>query len=84
MDKAEIRERFRDQTPGMKIFDELLDRYDELLTAQKELRDKWNTMSPAKVQVLRAIIQAVQDAPNGVSAGVKNQIALALNQAGIP
>lgn len=84
MTKDELRELFRDQMPGMAVVDQMLEQYEDLRMAQKELRDKWNTASPAKVQALRAIIQAVQDAPSGVSAAVKNQIAAALAQAGIP
>lgn len=83
MDKGEIRERYRDQMPGMVIFDELLTQYVNLVEAQKELRDKWNTGSPAKVQALRAIIQEILNAPAGVSAGVKQRITDALKEAGI-
>lgn len=83
MDKDEIRERFRDQMPGMAIFDELLNRHAELIEAQKTLRDKWNTASPAKVQALRTIIQEILDAPAGVTPAVKQRIRDALREAGV-
>lgn len=83
MNKDEIRERYRDQMPGMVIFDELLTRHANLVEAQKELRDKWNLASPAKVQALRTIIQELLDAPAGVSAAVKQRIRDALQEAGI-
>lgn len=84
MTREEAIEIFCAQMPGLAVFKEFLDRHFELIEAQKELRDKWNTMSPARVQALRAIIQQVLDAPTGVSAAVKTRIQDALTQAGIP
>lgn len=58
-----LRERFRDQMPGLTVFDELAAKYERLLMAQTALEQRWGLGDPAKVTTLRAIIQSVLDAP---------------------
>lgn len=51
-----LRERFRDQMPGMAEFDELLAKYERLLQAQTALEQRWLTSAPALVKELRSVM----------------------------
>lgn len=66
--------------PGLAAFDELAGKYERLLTAQQNLEQRWGLGDPAKVQALRAIIQAILDAP-AVSDAIKQRILDALKAA---
>lgn len=77
-----LRERFRDQMPGLAEFDGLAAKYDQLLQAQATLDQRWSQASPAKVQAMRAIIQAILDAPS-VGEAIKQRILDTLKAAGI-
>lgn len=77
-----LRERFRDQMPGMAEFDELAAKYERLLTAQQHLEQRWGLGDPAKVTVLRTIVQTILEAPS-VSDAIKSRIRDALKAGGI-
>lgn len=51
-----LRERFRDQAPGLAEFDELAAKYERLLTAQQDLERRWLTSAPALVKELRSVM----------------------------
>lgn len=56
-----LRERFRDQMPGMVEFDELAAKYERLLTAQQDLERRWLTSAPAIVQELRSVMLEIAE-----------------------
>lgn len=78
-----LRDRYRDQMPGMAQFDELAEKYERLLQAQATLDQRWSQASPAKVQAMRTIIQELLEAPAGVAPAVKQRIRDALREAGL-
>lgn len=59
----ELRERFRDQMPGLAIFDALAAKYDRLLAAQTALDQQGRAASPERVQALRQVLQEIADTP---------------------
>lgn len=56
-----LRERFRDQMPGLSVFDELATKYERLLQAQATIDQRWSQASPETVKRLREQVQAIVD-----------------------
>jgi hypothetical protein len=61
MNVQELRERFRDQMPGLAEFDALAKQYEKLLTAQQDIEQRWTNMVPVRgkeaIDLLRDIAE---------------------------
>lgn len=56
-----MRERFRDQMPGLAVFDELLAKYERLLHAQTAIEQRWTQSAPERVTAVMTQLQDMLD-----------------------
>lgn len=68
-----LRERFRDQMPGLVEFDELAGKYERLLTAQQDLERRWLKSGPVVLQELRSTLQEIA-ATEGLAPAIKQKL----------